>query len=59
MDSMHAIAHNAIDQMPPDNRFRPQDADVIASHGELLHSLGPQIVQRFYDTLYSLSLIHI
>jgi hypothetical protein len=52
MDSMHAIARNAIDQMPPDNRFRPTDAEAIARHRALLHSLGPDIVQRFYDTLF-------
>ncbi len=52
MDSMYAIAANAIDQMPPANRFSPADAEVIARHRGLLHSLRPRIVQSFYDTLF-------
>lgn len=52
MESMHTIARTAIDHMPPDSRFRPEDAEIIGRHRELLRSLGPQIVQRFYDALY-------
>lgn len=52
MDQMHAVAAAAIEQAPPDCRVRPEDADVIARNSEYLATLGPQIVQGFYDTLY-------
>jgi hypothetical protein len=49
---MTEIAAQAVDQMPPECRFRPQDAQIIYEHKELLLGLEPQVVKGFYDTLY-------
>lgn len=47
------VARAAIDQMPPETRFRPEDAQTIARHRELLLSWEAEFVQRFYDTLFA------
>lgn len=53
MDAMQAIAQAAIEQTPPQCRVTPEDAAVIARHADALITLGPEIVQGFYDTLYA------
>ncbi len=53
MQSMHEIAQEAIQQMPPPARFREEDAAIIVRHRDALLALGPTIVQSFYDTLFS------
>lgn len=53
MQPMIEIAEAAMDQMPPQTRFRPEDAGVIYEQKELLLGLEPDIVQGFYDTLFA------
>jgi Protoglobin len=53
MESMHDIARAAIEQMPPECRFRPIDAQVIKRHEETLLALESLAVKGFYDTLYA------
>ena len=52
MQKMIELARTAVDQMPPDCRFRPEDADTIYNHKELLLGLEPELVKGFYDTVY-------
>jgi hypothetical protein len=52
MQSMTDVARSAIEQMPPACRFRPQDAQIIYEHKELLLGLEPEVVKGFYDTVY-------
>ena len=47
------IAREALQQMPPQTRLRPEDAAVIARHKELLLSWIPELVQGFYDALFA------
>ncbi len=53
MDSMNAIAQAAIEQTPPVCRVTPEHSAAIARHADALLALGPDIVQGFYDTLYT------
>lgn len=52
MHSVTEIARQAVEQMPPACRFRPEDAQVIYEHKELLLGLEREVVQGFYDTVY-------
>lgn len=52
MDAMHALAQRALDEMPPASRLRPEDAEVIGRHRDLLLSWEAQVVGSFYDTVY-------
>ncbi|PIE99882.1 MAG: globin domain protein, partial [Propionibacterium sp.] len=52
MEKMHDIAYSAIDQIPPSQRLRQEDREVIVRNKENLLALGPYIVKSFYDTLY-------
>jgi hypothetical protein len=47
------IAREALQQMPPETRLRPEDAAVIARHKEILLSWMPELVQSFYDALFA------
>jgi hypothetical protein len=47
------VARAAIGQMPPETRFRPEDAQAIARHRALLLSWTEELVQKFYDTLFA------
>jgi hypothetical protein len=49
---MIEIASRAMEQMPPATRFRPDDAQVIYEHKELLLGLESIVIKGFYDTLY-------
>lgn len=42
-----------VQQMPPETRFRPEDAAVIARHRNTLLSWTEEMVQAFYDTLFT------
>lgn len=48
-----AIAQKALEQTPPETRFRPEDADIIARHKDLLLSWTAELVQTFYNTLFA------
>lgn len=52
MESMHDLAQRALDQMPQECRFRPDDAALIRDHKELLLSYEAAYVQCFYGTVY-------
>ena len=52
MTKMNLIAKTAIDQMPPASRFNQEDALTIDKYTEALLSWGPELVQRFYDTVF-------
>ncbi|WP_117236585.1 protoglobin domain-containing protein [Thermus sediminis] len=53
MSKILEIAGEALEQMPPETRFRPEDEEVIARHRETLLSWTPELVQAFYDTLFA------
>jgi hypothetical protein len=53
MESMHELARRAIEQMPPQVRFRPEDAKIIQGQKEVLLLLEGDVVKGFYDTLYA------
>lgn len=53
MDRMLDIAEAAIEQTPPPCRVSPEQAHLIARHADQLLTLGPEIVQGFYDTLFA------
>jgi hypothetical protein len=52
MEAMHRVAQTAIEMAPPACRIRPEDADVIARNNDHLASIGGEIVQGFYDTVF-------
>jgi hypothetical protein len=52
MSALREITTAILAQMPPANRFSPEDAQVILSHKALLASLEEKLVQGFYDTLF-------
>ena len=52
METMHEIAEEAISQVPAQCRVLPEHTDVIQRHADALMTLGPEVVQGFYDTLY-------
>lgn len=47
------VACAAMKQMPPETRFRPEDAQAIARHRELLLSWTEELVQKFFDVLFA------
>lgn len=53
MTQMLQIAREALEQMPPSTRFRPEDAQLIARYKETLLSWTDELVQGFYDTLFA------
>ncbi|APD10436.1 MULTISPECIES: protoglobin domain-containing protein [Thermus] len=53
MTKMLEIAKEALAQMPPETRFRPEDAAVIARHKDTLLSWTEELVGAFYDTLFA------
>ncbi|MGC8877009.1 protoglobin domain-containing protein [Thermus sp.] len=53
MVDLKEIAKKALEQMPPEARFSPEDAQVIARHRDLLLSWSEEFVQAFYDTLFA------
>ncbi|WP_117236578.1 protoglobin domain-containing protein [Thermus sediminis] len=53
MAKLVELVREALEQMPPETRFRPEDEEVIARHRETLLSWTPELVQAFYDTLFA------
>jgi len=49
----HEVAKKAIGDMPPETRFRPEDAEVIKAHAELILPLAGEFVKGFYDVLFA------
>lgn len=49
----HEVAQRAIGDMPPQTRFRPEDAAAIKEHAELILPLAGEFVTGFYDTLFA------
>jgi hypothetical protein len=52
MDSMTDLARSAVEQMPPQFRFRESDAEIILRHRDPLLALKGEFVAGFYDVLY-------
>lgn len=52
MDDMHEIARSAIAKMPPETVFSAEDHSAIEQHQDFLLSVGEDLVQGFYNTLY-------
>lgn len=50
---MHEIARTALESMPPQSRFGPQDRYVLLRYTDYLLSLEDEFVEGFYDTLFS------
>ncbi len=53
MTQMLQFAKEALEQMPPETRFRPEDAAVIARNKEILLSWSEDLVKAFYDNLFA------
>lgn len=53
MTQILQFAKEALEQMPPETRFRPEDAATIARHKDLLLSWSEELVKAFYDTLFA------
>ncbi|WP_130875483.1 protoglobin domain-containing protein [[Pseudopropionibacterium] massiliense] len=53
METLHTIACEAADQIPPQRVLRDQDRDVIRRHRDWLLTLGPDVAEAFGDVLYS------
>ena len=53
MTQILLFAKEALEQMPPETRFRPEDAAVIARNKEILLSWSEDLVKAFYDTLFA------
>jgi len=53
MTQMMQLAREALEQMPPQTRFRPEDAQVILRHKDALLSWSEELVKGFYDTLFA------
>ncbi|WP_457637099.1 protoglobin domain-containing protein [Oceanithermus sp.] len=49
----HEVAQKAIGDMPPETRFRPEDAEVIKAHADLILPLAGEFVTGFYDMLFA------
>lgn len=49
----HEIAKRAIGDMPPETRFRPEDAEVIRAHRDLILPLAEEYVTSFYDVVFA------
>lgn len=52
MTKMLEIAREALEQMPPQTRFRPEDAAIIARHKDVLLAWTDELVKAFYDSLF-------
>ncbi len=50
---MHEIARTALDSMPPQSRFGPQDRYVLLRYTDYLLSLEDDFVRGFYDSLFA------
>lgn len=53
MSSLVVITRAILEQMPPIVRFRPDDAQLIMAHQQLLLGLEGKLVVGFYDTLFA------
>ncbi|MDO5698583.1 MAG: protoglobin domain-containing protein [Dermatophilus congolensis] len=49
---MHEISRTALESMPPQARFGPQDRSVLLRYTDYLLSLEDEFVTGFYDTLF-------
>ena len=49
----HEVAQKAINDMPPETRFRPEDSEVIKAHADLILPLAREFVTGFYDILFA------
>lgn len=49
---MHEIARTALDSMPPQARFGPEDRYVLLRYTDYLLTLEDDFVTSFYDTLF-------
>jgi hypothetical protein len=52
MDSMTDLARSAVEQMPPQFRFRASEAEIIVRHRDPLLELEREVVIGFHDVLY-------
>lgn len=52
-DFFTRLAQSALEQMPPEDRFSQEDAEVLLRHRDLLASLGEELVQAFYNALFA------
>ena len=52
MGTMHAIARDAVGQIPPQRLLRDEDRDVIRRHRDRLLALGPEAVGALEEVLY-------
>ena len=52
METMHEIAREAINQVPPECRVLPEHTEVIARNADALLSLTPELINGFYETVY-------
>ncbi len=53
MESMIEVARSAFAQIPPECRFRESDARLIQEFRDPLLALEPDVVKRFYDTVFA------
>ncbi|MDM7325310.1 MAG: protoglobin domain-containing protein [Thermus sp.] len=53
MSQILQFAREALEQMPPEVRLRPEDAEVIARNKGVLLSWSEELVGGFYDTLFA------
>ena len=53
MESTHVVASAAIEQMPPEFRFQPGDAELIRRYRDILLPLEGAFVNGFYETVYA------
>ena len=51
--SLHDLTRAIIDKIPPAQRFRPQDAELLLRFGPTLRALEDDLVRGFYDTVQS------
>ena len=51
--NFNEVAQKAIGDMPPETRFRSEDAEIIKNHADLLMSLTNEFVTNFYDILFA------
>lgn len=52
MSTLNDITDNILQQMPPNTRFREEDAQIIQKHHAQLAALEDKLVQGFYDMLF-------
>lgn len=53
MSTLSELTTMILAQMPPQGRFREEDADAIQAHKTLLLSMEDKLVQGFYDALFA------